>query len=532
MFDFILFINRLMMFIALFVFLWIPLKQSLHMFQQNRYELRRYGPWLRDRLKFDLKRELRWAMIVVLYVLISLASYFIPVLGSTLWLVFTLILAYFAIQSDKQQKFIKKLHYTSRVKRQMVVMFVLMGLVILGFYQLQWFLISLLTPIMVMMVWLMIYVMAILTLPFEALVKHYYIHKARQALDAHPRLIKIGITGSYGKTSSKNILNEILSERYYVLSTPASFNTPMGLTITISEQLKAIHQVFIAEMGADKVGEINFLSKFIRPHYAIVTAIGPQHLNTFKTLENIQREKMRLIENLPVNGVGVINYDYATIRDYRIKNNCKIVTYALDHEADFKAINIQYSQEGSTFDVVCLEGTYAFETRLLGKHNIGNILAGIALGRQLGLDWANLQKAVMGVNYVEHRLQLKKINGFNYIDNAFNSNPEGAKMSLEVMKMMPNHRYIITPGMIDLGHEQDAYNKAFGRQMLTCVDTVILVGKKQTQAIYEGLVEVGFDLKEVLIVDTVKEAFAYIETNASRDDMILLENDLPDAFNR
>ena len=282
MFDFILFINRLMMFIALFVFLWIPLKQSLHMFQQNRYELRRYGPWLRDRLKFDLKRELRWSMIVVLYVLISLASYFIPLLGSTLWLVFTLILAYFAIQSDKQQKFIKKLHYTSRVKRQMVVMLVLMGLVILGLYQLQWFLISLLTPIMVMMVWLMIYVMAILTLPFEALVKHYYIHKARQALDAHPRLIKIGITGSYGKTSSKNILNEILSERYYVLSTPASFNTPMGLTITIREQLKAIHQVFIAEMGADKVGEINFLSKFIRPHYAIVTAIGPQHLNTFK----------------------------------------------------------------------------------------------------------------------------------------------------------------------------------------------------------------------------------------------------------
>ena len=135
MFDFILFINRLMMFIALFVFLWIPLKQSLHMFQQNRYELRRYGPWLRDRLKFDLKRELRWSMIVVLYVLISLASYFIPVLGSTLWLVFTLILAYFAIQSDKQQKFIKKLQYTSRVKRQMVVMFVLIGLVILKFQE-------------------------------------------------------------------------------------------------------------------------------------------------------------------------------------------------------------------------------------------------------------------------------------------------------------------------------------------------------------------------------------------------------------
>ena len=532
MYDFILFINRSMIIVAMFVFLWVPLKQSLHMFQQNRYELRRYGPWLQERLKLDLKRELRWAIILIVYVLISLISYFVPVLGSALWLIFTLVLGYFEMQKDKQQKFIKKLHYTSRVKRQMFVMLVLLGMMVFGLYQLQWFLISLFTPIMVALVWLMIYVMAVLTLPFETLVKHIYIHKARQALDANPRLIKIGITGSYGKTSSKNILNEILSEKYYVLSTPASFNTPMGLTIVIREQLKAIHQVFIAEMGADKVGEINFLSKFIRPHYAIVTAIGPQHLNTFKTLENIQREKMRLIENLPVNGVGVINYDYETIRNYRIKNNCRIVTYALDQKADFMAENIKYSQDGSSFDVVCKEGSYPFETRLLGKHNIGNILAGIALGRQLGLEWFNLQKAVMGVNYVEHRLQLKKINGFSYIDNAFNSNPEGAKMSLEVMKRMPNHRYIITPGMIDLGHKQDAYNKTFGRQMLGCVDTVILVGKKQTQAIYEGLVEVGFDMKEVLIMDTVKDAFTYIEAHASREDMILLENDLPDAFNR
>lgn len=531
MLDFILFINRLLMFVASFLFVWTPLKQSLHMFQQNRYELRRFGPWLKDQLKFDLKRELRWGMIIILYVIISLISFFSPELGSSLWVVATFVFGYLALIQDKKQTYIKKLLYTSRVKRQLVVMLVLVVLMILGLNQLNWFLISLLTPVMVVMVWLFVYVMAVVTHPFEASIKHYFIYKAKQALNAHPRLIKIGITGSYGKTSSKNILNEILSEKYYVLSTPASFNTPMGLTITIREQLKAIHQVFIAEMGADKVGEIDFLSKFIRPQYAIVTAIGPQHLNTFKTLDNIIREKMRLIENLPVNGVGVINNDYGTIRNYRIKNNCKIVSYALDHEADYTAVDIQYSQEGSTFTVVCLEGSYPFETRLLGKHNIGNILAGIALCRQLGLEWPVLQKAVMGVNYVEHRLQLKKINGFNYIDNAFNSNPEGARMSLEVMKMMPNHRYIVTPGMIELGHEQDAYNKAFGAQMKDSVDTVILVGKKQTHSIYDGLCESGFDLNEVLIVDTVKEAFAYIEAHASRDDMILLENDLPDAFN-
>jgi UDP-N-acetylmuramoyl-tripeptide--D-alanyl-D-alanine ligase len=240
---------------------------------------------------------------------------------------------------------------------------------------------------------------------------------------------------------------------------------------------------------------------------------------------------MRLVENLPVSGVCVINFDYDTVRNYRIKNNCKIIRYAIDHEADFMAKNIEYSPNGSKFDVVCSEGTYPFMTRLLGKHNIANILAGIALGRQLGLSWEMLQKAVSNVNYVEHRLQLKKINGFNYIDNAFNSNPEGAKMSLEVLKLMPNHRYIVTPGMIDLGVKQYELNKQFGAQMKDHVDSVLLVGRKQTQPIYEGLKESGFDMDQVIVLDTVKEAFKYIESHANKDDIILLENDLPDAFN-
>ena len=240
---------------------------------------------------------------------------------------------------------------------------------------------------------------------------------------------------------------------------------------------------------------------------------------------------MRLIENLPVSGVGVINYDYETIRNYRIKNNCKIISYAIDHDADYRACDIVYTVNGSSFTIKSVEGEYPFTTRLLGKHNIANILAGVALARQLGLAWDALQKAVSSVNYVEHRLQLKKINGYNYIDNAFNSNPEGARMSLEVIKMMPNHRYIVTPGMIDLGIQQDELNKQFGTQMKEHVDTVILVGKKQTLSIYEGLKESGFDLNEVIVLDTVKEAFRYIENHASKEDIILLENDLPDAFN-
>jgi len=529
--DFLLLINRLLIVVAWIVFYSTAVKKSLHMFQQNRYEIRRYWPWLLEHMQFNMKQTTQWLVIYFSFILVAFISNQNSAIGSTLVILLTLAISYQFVRIEQRMNYIKKLNMTSRVKRQVIVM---VGLVLISLYfvyQLDWMWIALFTPLMWGVIWLYAILMGLLTMPFEALVKRIYIQKAKNILNKQTRLIKIGITGSYGKTSSKNILNEILSEKYYVLSTPSSFNTPMGLTITIREQLKAIHQVFIAEMGADKVGEIDFLSKFIRPQYAIITSIGPQHLNTFKTLNNIIREKTRLIENLPVSGVGVINYDYETIRNYKIKNNCKIITYAIDNEADFRALNIVYTANGSTFTVHCAEGDYIFTTRLLGKHNIANILAGIALGRQLGLDWDMLQKAVSSVNYVEHRLQLKKINGFNYIDNAFNSNPEGARMSLEVLKMMPNHRYIVTPGMIELGERQNELNKRFGSQMKDHVDTVILVGKKQTLPIYEGLKESGFDLNEVIVLDTVKEAFKYIENHASKADIILLENDLPDAFN-
>lgn len=529
--DFLLLINRLLIVVAWVVLYASAIKRSLHMFQQNRYEVRRYWPWLLDHVQFDAKKSIKWIVIYAAYILIAFISNKYIALGSSLVVTLTLFLSYMFIRSEQRMHYIKKLNVTSRVKRQIFVMIVLVGITLYFAYSLDWMWIALITPLMWGLVWLYVIVMAIITLPFEAFVKRIYIQKAKNILNQQSRLIKIGITGSYGKTSSKNILNEILAEKYYVLSTPASYNTPMGLTITIREQLKAIHQVFIAEMGADKVGEIDFLSKFIRPQYAIITSIGPQHLNTFKSMQNIIREKMRLVENLPVSGVGVINYDYESIRNYKIKNNCKIISYAIDHEADYQAIDIIYTVNGSSFIVHCAEGDYPFSTRLLGKHNIANIIAGIALGRQLGLTWEMLQKAVSSVNYVEHRLQLKKINGYNYIDNAFNSNPEGAKMSLEVIKMMPNHRYIVTPGMIDLGIKQDELNKQFGSQMKDHVDTVILVGKKQTLAIYDGLKESGFDLNEVIVLDTVKEAFKYIEGHASKEDIILLENDLPDAFN-
>ncbi len=521
-----------LMILSWYALLLTSIKNTLHMFQQNRYELRRYFPWLVGEFKYQSVHSRLWMVITLIYSVLSIIAHFSTLLAPAMTIGVNLALAIYLHYQDRSIVKIKPLVFTNRVKRQAVVMFVFMTLVLMMIWPSNWNLRIIATPLMMLSTWFMMFVVALVTSPFERMVKQSFIQQAKSILKHQPNLIKIGITGSYGKTSTKNILNEVLSESFYTLASPASFNTPMGLTITIREHLKSVHQVFIAEMGADKVGEIEYLSRFIQPKIGIITSIGPQHLNTFKTIENIIKEKMRLAENLPSDGLAVLNMDNEYIRNYSLKNKCEILSYGIDQDADVMAKNIEVSPNGSSFNVVYQDQSFPFKTRLLGKHNIANILSAICVGIYLGINMETLQKAVAQVNYVEHRLQLKTINGFQYIDNAFNSNPEGSKMSLDVLALMPGHRTIITPGMIDLGHKQNEYNKAFGAYMKGRADTVLLIGQTQTLAIFEGLKESGFDMNQVKVFDKVRQAFDYIERHASRTDVTLLENDLPDAFNR
>lgn len=528
--DYVLLVSFYLLFPMWCLYYVAAIQKGLHMFQQNRYEIRRFWPW------FLSNHPLRLPISISLIIVgLSLALLWVPGIEPYVVFIWVMHFGYSGIrelQTLSQSKQIKPLHITARVKRQIFVLIVLMVAILVTITQFSWFVILLVSILLKLLIPLLIIVMAFITWPIEASFRKFYQNEARAQLMAHQNLIKVGITGSYGKTSSKVILAEMLSHKYFVLASPASFNTPMGLTITIREQLKALHQVFIAEMGADKKGEIEHLSRFIKPKFGILTSIGPQHLNTFKTIENIIHEKFRLIENLPEDGLAVLNYDYALIRDYPLKNKVKVVSYAIDHPADIQATNILYTPSGSSFDVNLEGRTISFQTRLLGKHNISNILAGIALGYHLGLDEQSLQKAVKGVNYVEHRLQLKKINGFNYIDNAYNSNPVGSMMALDVLAMMPHKRFIVTPGMIELGDQEALHNTNFGSYMKGRADVVVLVGPIQTQPIFKGLEESGFDMTQVYVVQRVREAFALVESLADEQDIILLENDLPDAFNR
>lgn len=506
-------------------------KNALHMFQQQRYELKRYSNWLFNKNNIHKSNVfIYFAVELVLFLLYKLVfkESLLVLLTS---LLFTIGFTIYVVYKETKKVYIKDLVVTKRVTRQIIVYTILLILAIFLF--LLWLepfffagIFSVYAP------YLLIYPMHIITYPIEELIKKMYENDARKKLAELSHLKKIGITGSYGKTSTKNIINDIISDNFFTQITPASYNTPMGITRTIREQLRSIHEIFVCEMGADKVGDISYLMDFVKPQFGVVTSVGPQHLATFKSMENIINEKMQEIEMLPADGVGFLNADNEYINNYVVKNTCKIVKVGIDNEdADYVATNIKYTNEGSTFDVRLGGKKYSFETGLLGKHNITNILIGIAIAKELGISNEDIVKNVKNVKQVEHRLQVKKIHGLTIIDDAFNSNPVGSKMAVDVLKAMKGKRIVITPGMIDLGSKQDEYNFDFGKYMADKVDFVLLVGEKQTKSIAHGLKEAGFDMDKVRIFKDVRDAIHYAYTRYTNEDTVLLENDLPDAFN-
>ena len=500
-------------------------KNALHMFQQNRYEFYRYTKWLFNRKNIRFNLTVLYALAAVLLAFFA-DNYYIYVL----FLVLTIVFAIYQIYRESKHSYIKPLVYTQRVKRAIVILAILLLALQLVMNIVIDLKIEFIAILSIYLPYLVIYPMALIAYPIEERIKKGFENEARSIIASYNDLIKIGITGSFGKTTTKNVVKDIIGEQYYTLITPASYNTPMGITRTIREYLKPIQEVFVCEMGADHVGEISYLMDFVKPKYGIVVSIGPQHLNTFHNIENIIHEKMQEIEMLPDDGVGIINLDNEYIASYPIQNSCKVVSVGIKNKnADLVAEDIHFTRQGSTFAVTIQGEKVVFETILLGEHNITNLLCGIALALELGIPVGDIQKNVANVNQVEHRLEIKKINGLTFIDNAFNSNPVGSRYALDVLQMMTGKRVIVTPGLIDLGKIEEEANFEFGKYMNGRADMVILVGK-QAEAIYRGLKAGGFPMTQVTMVSSVKEAFALVYAQCSAEDTILLENDLPDAF--
>lgn len=503
--------------------------KALHYLQLNGYFSGRYAGWLLG----NAGRVITWLDILPL-VAISLLWLKGDIVAYFVWASVYFLMAVVLWNQQHQVIQKKKLVYTSRVKRLLSVTALLLlflaylasralwpsGLIILYTTGTLAACLPLLANILV---W-----------PLEKAINYWYYRDAEKILAGQGRLKVIGITGSYGKTSTKNFLQRILAEHFNVLATPESYNTTMGVILTTRTKLKPTDEVFVVEMGARKKGDIREICELVKPDLGILTSIGEQHLETFKDLENIKQTKYELIQSLKKGGIIFINGDDKNVRSLPTVPTVRYVRYGIESEdLDYRAGSIQYDSRGSVFTVNSRVGQKGvFRTRLLGRHNIYNILAATAVACEMGLDMATIALAVRNLQPVRHRLEVNRGRDYLIIDDAFNANPVGSKMALEVLaKMEGGSKIMITPGMVELGEREYELNYEFGQAAAEVCDYVILVGPRQTLPIQKAFEEELYPTDQYFVARHLNQALDHLKTIAKPGSVVLFENDLPDTYN-
>ena len=503
------------------------LYRQLQMLQQNSYFLSRYLKWINKSYTVEL------AVSAIFYCAITLF-----VLNGKEILCLIAAVALFAariiLNIKTHKKSIKKLVFTARIKRLYVTAIIVLGVLLYGsifsFYTLfgevsrvLCIVLSVVSPILTVVVWLITY-------PIEKAIAKRYINDAKRILKAHKNLTVIGITGSYGKTTTKFILNRILSEKFNTVCTPQSFNTPMGVVRTVRSKIKPQTQIFVCEMGAKNVGDIKEICDIANPDYAIITSVGEQHLDTFKTIDNVFKTKFELADAVSKKGgITLANLDSKGIFD-RKENRDDVIYFG--NGTRYSAQNIVCNKDGTTFDLCLEDSRFTVSTKLLGMHSVSDILAAAALAYILGVGENDIKFAIGSLKPTEHRLELKTYaNGSLLIDDAYNSNPEGCLEAVRVLGCFEGmKKVIITPGLIELGNREYDCNYVLGLEAAKYCDIIILVGQNRSKPMTDALNTTDFNKDNVYVVSSFKEAMEIYTPLADKNSVVLLENDLPDNY--
>lgn len=514
---------------ATFVF---AAKYDIHMFQLNSYRYNRYMRWL---WPSNVLTHCKWLLLAVsAFASINLKMTFTHDNAQIrLFLVIIPAIAYIIYEIKANKNYKTPLVFTGRIKRLSATTLLLYIAIVSATWIFAEEHTVAVSGAIIFFSNAVVMLANLFNTPLEKAINRHYYNDAKKIIESHKGLIVIGVTGSFGKTSTKNYLASILAEKYNVLVTPGNFNTLLGVVRTIREHLRPFHQVFIVEMGAKQPGDIKEICDLVHPTIGIVTAIGEMHLETFKCVENIQKTKFELIDSLPTDGLGVLNIDSALLLSYNGKtSNCKKITYAIENQADLRAIDVKYSGNGVSFTLSTNEERY--ESRLLGTGNLLNILGSIAIANHLEVPVQKQKNAIARLQPVEHRLSMRRSGGITILDDAYNSNPMGARMALEVLRNFDvaegNKRIIITPGFVEMGSKQYEANRQLGKDIARSCDYAVIVNATNREAIVTGIVEYSNKKANIFLADSLNHAHAHLAGILKMGDIILYENDLPDNF--
>ncbi len=449
--------------------------------------------WYSYRIERVLFRHKRYQWHI-LYFLVPLLTYYLA--GDWFWLYFyagLLPALYFWYK-----KIDKKLVYTARVKR--FFLFLAFGVVFEDMLCLTSHGCHLLGVILPLL-----FALAASYL-FEKILFLGFKKEARKKLENMQGLQIVAITASYGKTSIKNFLHQILSHRYRAYMTPRSVNTLGGLMKDVNDDLPADTQVYIAEAGARERGDIDEIARFLEHHYAVVGKIGPQHIEYFKTLENIRNTKMEILHSPRLKKAFVHESAH-------VKPDDKVVLFGENIK------NVRATLDGLSFDLELEGKTEHFEAPLLGSFNAVNITAAILVARELGMEMEEIKKAVSKLKSVDHRLQKIEAGGKLIIDDSFNGNLEGMTASYELVKSHPGRKIVVTPGIVESDEES---NIKLAQKIDEVFDTVIITGKVNAEVLATHIKKAH---KVILREKSKLEETLAQET--APGDLILFSNDAP-----
>lgn len=491
--------------------------------QKQYYEIKRFFKSKKQNFKINYFK--------IILVILSIILVFLNI--KTTWLnhliIFLTFIFSFFIYHRKIDNKIIKFKITKRVVRALVCYFISYGLYILLVILLKIpFSYILLLYYFVFFVFFLI--SYFLSLVIENIILLHYQILAKKKLEKFKHLIVIGISGSYGKTSLKHYLKNLLETKYCVLASQKSYNTMKGLLMCINNDLKPYHEILILEMGVDKIKGMDKFIKFFKLDIGILTCIGMQHLSTFKSFKNIISEKAKLLQSLKTNKLAIINKDDENIYELSKKLKCKKIFVSSYSFADIYATNIKIRANCTFFTLHINNEEIPIQTKVLGRHHVNNLLLAIAVAKHLNIKEEQIIRHLRLLKNIENRMEYKKDHNWDIIDDSYNSNYEGFLQALSVLKKAKNKKVLLTPGLIELAKENENYNKNLALKIKESAN-LVLITNLNGQSIYQELLKQKFAEESLFLFESYVEAIKYLKEHYFDESLtILIENDLPDIY--